>query len=724
MQIGIKNCNNIDAGIIQIIEKNLNIKYGINGTGKSTVSKAVVNSILDREEGTKRLIELKPFKAIGDDAIEPIVTGIESIKSVAVFDEDYIDEFIFQPDELIKGSFDIFIRDSSYDFGMREIEKMVAETKTLLSQDSEIEALINDFNELSKSFGKPTKIGIHGSSALCKAFKEGNKVANVPPELEVYRDYIQSEKNFKWIRWQLEGQQFIDITDSCPYCVNSISSEKETIERVGQVYKAKAIENLNNLVAIFDRLNEYFSNDTKKILDGFIQNIDGYTDDQVNYLIEIKSQIDRLSEKFGQAKGIDFYALKDVGRVVKSLEDYKIDIDLYHHLKSEKMEGKATRVNMSIDHLLQKANGLQVQVDRQKKKVNKLIKENRDAINSFLRNAGYQYEVNLKEDAEGKPKLMLMPLTLKDKVKNVKACLSHGERNAFALVLFMFDALKRKADLIVLDDPISSFDKNKKYAMAEMLFGIDFNRSSGEPQRKSLRGKTVLLLSHDFEPVVDMIHHHCDHFPQATAHFLENKRGQLTEKEIKKADIQTFIEINTANILSGNVSISQMVYLRRTYEITNQKGMGYHLVSNIFHKRTEPTIHDEQSISKKRPMTQAEISQGICDIQTHIPKFDYTDAMRTVCSHLEMRQLYAQATNNYEKLHLYRIIFDDRASEGVQPSPIEKFINQAFHIETDYMYQLNPAVYQTVPQYVIDECDRLINELSANGVESVTSNVD
>jgi ABC-type molybdate transport system ATPase subunit len=44
----------------------------------------------------------------------------------------------------------------------------------------------------------------------------------------------------------------------------------------------------------------------------------------------------------------------------------------------------------------------------------------------------------------------------------------------------MYDVLKAKPDLIVLDDPISSFDKNKKYAIIDMLFR----------KEKSLRGKT------------------------------------------------------------------------------------------------------------------------------------------------------------------------------------------------------------------------------------------
>ncbi|MEL7005614.1 MAG: AAA family ATPase, partial [Bacteroidota bacterium] len=157
MRLEIKNCNNIDSGVIEIAENRLNIKYAINGTGKSTVSKAICNAILDRENSTNLLLELRPFKAIGDDTIQPSVVGTESIASFKVFDESYINEFVFQPDELLKGSFDVFIRCANYDAGIREIEGLVTQIKTLLSEDQEIEGLINDFNELSGGFGKQTK---------------------------------------------------------------------------------------------------------------------------------------------------------------------------------------------------------------------------------------------------------------------------------------------------------------------------------------------------------------------------------------------------------------------------------------------------------------------------------------------------------------------------------------------------------------------------------------
>jgi hypothetical protein len=195
-QIKIENCNNIDLGVIEIVENRLNIKYGINGTGKSTISKAICGSVSESQGivgTTPKLSDLNPFKSVGNN-ISPTVTGTESIRSFKVFDENYINNFIFQPDELLKGSFDIFIRSADYDAGINAIETLVIQVKDILSQDEEIQRLISDFNELSASFGRETKTGIHASSSISKAFKEGNRVVNIPQEIEIYKDYIQNDK--------------------------------------------------------------------------------------------------------------------------------------------------------------------------------------------------------------------------------------------------------------------------------------------------------------------------------------------------------------------------------------------------------------------------------------------------------------------------------------------------------------------------------------------------
>ncbi len=55
------------------------------------------------------------------------------------------------------------------------------------------------------------------------------------------------------------------------------------------------------------------------------------------------------------------------------------------------------------------------------------------------------------------------------------------------------------SDLIILDDPISSFDTNKKYAILQRMFKNVGNKNV------TFAGKTVLLLTHDFEPITDFI---------------------------------------------------------------------------------------------------------------------------------------------------------------------------------------------------------------------------
>jgi len=65
IELTIKNCNNIEEATISITKNHLNIKYGINGTGKSTIAKAIANN-------NANLDELMPFK-YREENIEDII---------------------------------------------------------------------------------------------------------------------------------------------------------------------------------------------------------------------------------------------------------------------------------------------------------------------------------------------------------------------------------------------------------------------------------------------------------------------------------------------------------------------------------------------------------------------------------------------------------------------------------------------------------------------------
>jgi wobble nucleotide-excising tRNase len=697
MNVNIKNCNNIDSGTLTIYENKLNIKYAINGTGKSTISKAISCYISDKKNNGHELQKLKPFKHLNKKENSPEVKGIESITNVKIFDEDYLGKYVFLPDELVKGSFDIFIRDSEYEKGIIEINELMSDIQNTFIENKDIDELIVDFNKLSASFGKPVQNGIHGSSNISKAFKGGNKIVNVPEEIEEYKDFIQADVNYKWINWIIEGIVYLDLSDNCPYCITDISKKKPKITKIKELYDPKAIEYLNQIVDVFSKLDKYFSNTTKEKIKEFITNINGYTEDQVKFLLNIKNDIDNLNAKFNRSKTLGFKSLKDVDKVIEVLKEQKIDLELFVHLNSDATRQKAEIINTSIDCLLQKAGILQGKINIQKSHIEKIIQENNEEINGFLKNAGYNYHVDIVEDTKNQYSLKLIHDDVSDAITDVKDHLSFGEKNAFSVVLFMYDALKSNADLIILDDPISSFDKNKKYAIIDMLF------RRGE---KSLRNKTVLLLTHDFEPIVDMVYHHNDRFEKPHTYFVENHHGILNEKVITRENIKTFVEICNENIKREINVITKLVYLRRYYEIINEKGNAYQLISNLLHRRQIPVILDGQN---QIPMTEDEINEGIEDIQSKITNFDYEVIKKDIINDILLKNLYHSSTSNYEKLHFFRILFEDTTkTKGL--TIITKFINEAFHIETDYIYQLNPCEYQLVPQYVIDECDKQIQE--------------
>ena len=697
MNIVIKNCNNIKSAEIRLEEKKLNVKYAINGTGKSSIAKSILFYVNDKNKNENTLKELKPYSTLNDDSILPEIKGIDNFHTVKIFNDDYVSSNIFEKDELIKDSFDIFIRTKEYENGLSEIEKLVQEIKNILKNDKEIESLKNDFGEIVNAFGRDTKKGLHGSSALAKAFKDGNKIENIPEGLEIFSDYIKSPENFKWIKWQLDGQSFIDLTENCPYCVTNIKEKKEIIKKVSQSYDAKIIENLNKIVMVFQRLNDYFSESTKKIISSFVKNVDGYTSEQVDFIKEVKDQIERLRSKFDKAQNIGFYSLKDVDKVVDELKEYHIDIKLYNHLESEKTIEKVSIVNKALDEISKKAGLLQGCIKRQQQLINTIVEDNKTDINTFLQSAGYEYSVDLVEEVDGTRKLKLVYNENNYTVSSPKSHLSFGEKNAISLILFMYDALKANPDLIILDDPISSFDKNKKYAMIDMLF----------KKEKFLKGKTVLMLTHDTDPIVDMMLVHSDKFDLPFSTFLENQDGILVEKEIKKEDIKTFIEICKNNIETSQNNLNKLVYYRRLNELTKNNSLGYQLVSNLFHKREQPEIHKEGKIIM---MSLGDIANAEKEIEKIVTGFVYKDYLNIVKNDNLMIENYKSAPNNYEKLHIYRIIFDDKESL-IKSDAIKKFVNESFHIENNYIYQLDPCKYQTVPQYIINICDKHIKML-------------
>ena len=132
----------------------------------------------------------------------------------------------------------------------------------------------------------------------------------------------------------------------------------------------------------------------------------------------------------------------------------------------------------------------------------------------------------------------------------------------------------------------------------------------------------------------------------------------------------------------------------------------YNLVSSLFHKKEIPTIKSE-----KREFTKKEIELAVQELinENNINGFDYQEEYNKIIDDKKMIDIYNSCNNNYEKLQIYRIINDGK---NVNDDIIKKFMNETFHIENDYLFQLNPCEYEIIPEYIIEQCDKNILEIS------------
>lgn len=691
--IKITNCNSIDEANITIEKGRLNIKYGPNGLGKSTISKAIVGQIRDDET----LAELLPFKLRNSQNSEvSTVTGVDDLSSALIFDEDYVNQFAFQQDEVVKNSFEIFIKTPEYDEAMSEIATSLEGIKQAFQSSEEIEQTTKDLKDLRDAFGRANRDGsIPKTSKVMKAFGAGNKIDNIPDNLLPFESFIKSEKPSKWVGWQIKGNEFLELGDKCPYCATELvnQTQKDTAKAVSEVYNATAVDNLNALKAIIERLGDYFSEPCQENLKEVVNAKFELTATEKSFLGSLNNAITALIEQMEGLRTISFFSLRDVDEIDAKLRSLKINLGMIDKLDTDKTRGVINPINEQLEVLLRTVGRLKGQVNQHKAKIQRTIEQNQQSINDFLKSAGYRYRVSIVAE----PDSYKMKLEHEDHDRPIELAakhLSYGEKNAFALVLFMHQVNSEKPRLVVLDDPISSFDKNKKFAILHELF----------TGKGSLRDCTTLMLTHDIEPAIDVVKSTAPIFQavKPSASFLISRQGKVSERAITKSDIKTFAEICNSIIDDVTDDLIKVIYLRRKFEISDKVDLEYDLLASLLHKRETPTI---KSATADRTMNSEEKQKAEQEIRKSIGQFNYDELLSEINDTERMLAKYHATSIGYEKIQLFRLI-RGRHDDNV----ITKFINESYHIESEYVMQLNPRIFDSVPEYVVQECDRLLNE--------------
>lgn len=698
-QIKILNCNSIKEGSINISFHKLNIKYACNGVGKSTCAKAMDAIINNAGEG---LNELTPFNSTEQKPLIPKIEGTDSFRKVAIFNEDYVSQYVFQQSgqgELLKNSFEVFVNNEEYKANELAIQKIIHSLKDTFNNNPVLEQLLNEIGFFIASCGKETKKGeIPASSSAGKVGNAGNIIDCIPEELTSFKSYIQGEDRVDWLKWQCQGTSFWKDKTLCPFCARPIDAATKThLEILSKKYDKNLVAHVGKMFEIFSALRPYLTEKSCDMIQTLKASSTGFSQEQKAFIQKLKVEASILHSKLCGLKDLGFITFteqtEDLSIILKR---YKIDLSTFHYFNAENTRNQINILNGEIDKLLHQVGELQGKINKQKQQIANTIKEHCGEINAFLDSAGYKYHVVIQL-VDGVYKIFLKYQDGETTISNPVKHLSYGEKNAFALLLFLYQALKENPDLIIFDDPISSFDGNKKFALINLLF-----MGGGK-----LASKTVLLLTHDFNTIVDTLYvlkHEI--VPTPIGYFLTNNGGILEEKLIEKHDIMSCTDVCNENIANCKNKINKLIYIRKLCELYRERKLEWDWLSSLFHKRTNPTKYDRQI--GHIDMTVLEIKEAEKRIRTSFGvEVNYSEDLRGILDTKKMIELYLSTTNNYEKLQIYRIINNKNHENKI----IKKFVNETFHGQNENLFQLNPLKFDMIPQYIIDICNQDIDKL-------------
>lgn len=702
--IQIHNCNNIKNGTIRIEPNKLNIKYGINGTGKTTIANAIKYSV---EED--KLQDLQSYYSTDKASIEVS----PKFNKILVFNEEFINQVVFVEDEVIENSFEVFLKTPDYEAKKRQLDEHLKILREIVVEDSEIVDLKNKLMTINGKFSR-TSTGKLSTTGVLKSLLSKQNLYNIPTELESYRPFIENaDNNIAWIDWVNKGDAFDNI-DCCPYCSEGLKENHiQKKEIFKKTYKKKDSQNLKEILELVQELKEFISDEKYNDLIKYIKS--ETPDDVIKTIVgKLTTELDLLISRFDAISdfGRKNIAMADISDIEQQISHMEIPVDLFEIFRGEKLLNIFSRINEKVVQLKGEVSSLKKEMGELKGLLLATINASQMDINDFLKTAGINYEIEIRAEDETNSKTILKQCFSDEKsnVENIREHLSWGEKNAFSLILFMYYAHMQNADLIILDDPVSSFDSNKKYAILHRMF-----KNMGK-QQISLLDKTVLLLTHDFEPITDFIVVGKMSKDNAVASFVWNENGIVAEQMINPEDDVCIITEEYANIArKSDINIvSRVALLRKLCELNGRQGEwgeAYEILSCLVHASG---IRRKLANDTYVDMDDTEIERGMSKIKEFIPDFDFEEYKDSTYTISGIKTLYECENNAYLKIQLFRAICEI-AGDNIKLSPFDdgwyKFIDETYHIENDYLHYLDILKFNIVPNYISNKVEEMMSKL-------------
>ena len=628
MKIEIKGYKNIDSLSYEITEYKANVLIGVSGSGKSSIASALLEDDFDFN---------KKVGYIG--AVSANLNGIKVLdEEMSVFSESTLNNYLFEETKN-ESIFNVLIDDDNiYTKSRKKLDTVLDEiSKQIKISDKNEQEYLSLQNQLGGNLTSTNKL--RSTSAVKKMKKS---IASLTRK-RFYRKISILDKDL--VKWRVSGEKFL-TNHKCPYCEKIISSTKE---KELHDYKHIDINSYGKVDLSSTQLD--LINSPKVILtDKGLQKLE-------NELISIGVAL----KEYHKLKS-DIEVLFDTDFDINKISKFIYEDELFVHFPS--LKGPVNKLKRNITRLSGAAR------EAQNKTKSVLLRKLKN-INKTLKSFGIPYKIEAKyrqSKIEGYKLYHCDDVSKEDRSRG----LSTGEKKIVSLIFFILEQKKFTKKLIIFDDPVSSYDENRRFSIFKYMLN-------------NLQGKTYLILSHDqsFAKYASFSTKHCI----GKVDYFSNDGNSIKTIPISKSDFSNITDYIINRINNSSNYMQLIINLRYYYEI-NRKYPEYSYLSAIIHKDNVSTwlskskFNENQILNKINKRFNIVLSKFNLSVYTGINTTGYTDI---------------------EKIFLLR--------EVVTEKTLKNEISNYVHLNTAYAVSLNPYKFSFCSNYLLDEVKAKISNL-------------
>lgn len=462
--------------------------YGSNGRGKSTLKDLLINENLS-----------KNFELQNDEQINEIY-NIYNQNDLRVFDDKFINNFIYLNDSLQKNQSKIIFNSPELEEQINNINNIKDTINQLLSK---IDSLNPDFNEVDKAFDFSTTGNVtDAKKRFATTFLQGH----LPLSYNEIFD-VNNEQHKNWWYQGLYLYKNLNM-DYCPWCKNNIDNISDDVK--GQINGINSVSSIHDKlfsdkVAKKEKLSALIENEKISLnIKDEIQTIISMINDsiEINKEAEIISLMRQVKSKYDHDRTLIDETILDLKKFNEISNIEEIDIEN----KFEQFEFFDVNSNYiqliinDINNVILSLEALKQAVIESNNQLISLIGSKENSINHILERLGLNYKIVVDKGEvvknginDNSEYIFLKSKNDIDVTNNVTNTLSYGEKSTLAFAFFIQIILNdnNANKVIIIDDPISSYDIFRRYTSVDIL------RSLGDASFNKM-----FLLTHE----LDFIH--------------------------------------------------------------------------------------------------------------------------------------------------------------------------------------------------------------------------